>query len=957
MLNNKKQSGRKPLLKGASLLAAAAAAMTAAPGVAQAQDGDDEIVVTGTRIQVPGFSSNSPIATITAEAIDQQIPVNIEEVLRNQPQFASGNGSQVNNGGSGASTLDLRGLSEPRTLALINGNRMVGFAPSGLFDANIIPLGLLERVDVVTGGASAVYGSDAVAGVVNFILNDDFQGFEVRANHSENDLHDSGDTDSIEITMGSSFDDGRGNAALSVGWLNREAVYQINGPAALAPGASSTTTPTAFDTDIPFSVDNARGQIDANGNIVGFYQGFDFNGQNLYQQPQERWQATAIASYEINPNVEAYSRFSFMSQTAAPQIASSGTFGFSFDVPLNNPFLTDQAEAYLRSREPVIACPADPTLECVNVGLRWRAVEVGPRQYRYEYDTFQTLVGFRGDLGDTGWTYDIAGAHGESSLKRQQNNDISSDAVQQALYATDASTCLDPSNGCVPINIFNPSVPADPAGFRFVALNLQVQALQTQDYITGSIAGDLGDIRSPWASSPIGLSFGAEYRNETMDYQPDAASQAGVSPGFGQTLPVNGSFDVMEFFTEALVPLVEDAPLANSISLELGARSSDYSTSGRVNSYKYGLEWSPVEDLRLRAMFQRAVRAANINELFGPYTPGTGDLLVDPCAGVTLGSNADLYNLCVATGVPNPAALSQPTSGQINNFSGGNPDLDPESADTITVGFVFRPSGIPGLSITADYYDIEIVDAISIRPAYDILDGCYNAARNPTFDPNFADCQAILRNPSNGTMEGDLIYGVDQRTQNIGSVHVEGIDYSIAYTFDLGSWGEIAAALDGTHLLSTAYTPSDGGEIDCVGFYGKTCGLPSTISASVGGPVSEDRFVQSATWSMGDWELGYRWRFLSEVEIDPLTRANGEISGELDPDSLSIDNFNYLDLSAAWQATEALRVQAAVTNITGEEAPFVYTTTGPTTFNSGNTYPSTYDVLGRVFSVGVTARF
>lgn len=959
MSSKKTQDGqRKSLLAGVSVLAAAAAAMTATP--AFAQDGAEEeeaIVVTGTRIARPGFTSTSPISTVGAEEVALQAPVDVEELLRDQPQFSTGNGTNVNNGSSGAATLDLRGLSEPRTLPLIDGRRMVGFGPNGLFDVSAVPLSLLTRVDVVTGGASAVYGSDAIAGVVNFIMNDDFQGLEVSYNHAWNDLHDTGDQDDATITMGASFDDGRGNVALALNWLDRESVYQIKGPAALTPGASSTTTPSAFD----FAT-GPRQQVTATGELVDFYQGFDFNGQNLYQSPQQRWGATALARYELNENVEAYSRFLFQSSTSAPQLASSGTFGFSFEVPIDNPFLTTDFRNDLIANNPIVACSVVAAGDCATVGVRWRAVDVGPRAYSYEYDTFQTLFGLRGELG-SGWNWDVAYAYGESSLKRQQNNDVDSERIQQAFFASSTTECYDASNFCSPLNIFNPSLGISPESIAFIRLDLQVQSLTTQEYLTGSIAGDLGAIRSPFASSPIGVSFGAEYRNETSDYRPDAASQAGVSPGFGQTLPVSGAYDVMEFFGEALVPLVEDAPFADSINLELGYRTSDYSTSGRVESYKYGIDWAPVEDLRFRAMFQRAVRAASIAELFGPYTPGTGDLLVDPCAVGTPSTplTGDLYDLCLATGVPQAdldnGTLDQPTSGQINNFSGGNADLDPETADTITYGFVYRPSGpLSGLSVTVDYFDITVNDAISIRPAYDILDGCYNATRNTTMVDTFADCQLITRNP-NGSLEGDLIYGVNQQTQNIGEVHVEGIDYSVSYTFDIGAWGEIAASLDGTHLLDTSYSPSGGLVVDCLGYYGKTCGLPSTVSASVGGPVSEDRWVQRTTWTLGDWDLSYRWRHISGVEIDPLTSSFNEITDVLDPDSLSIDDYDYIDLAAAWQVNDILRLSANVTNVFDEEAPFVATETGPTVWNSGNTYPSTYDVLGRVFTLGATARF
>lgn len=948
----------KPLLLSSTLLGIAGLSY-AAPAFAQEPASKpaegDVVVVTGTRIAKEGYVSSSPITTIDAGDLERKQPVDVEEVLRAMPQFLPGNGGQVNNGSSGTSTLDLRGLTTPRTLPLIDGKRMVAFDPNGLFDVTAIPLSLLERVDVVTGGASAVYGSDAVAGVVNFILNDDFQGVQLDANYSITD-HGDGETENIQGTMGAGFDDGRGNVVLSLGYANKESVYQTRPPGSATPGSSFTTVPTA--TDAPGPLGDA--QFDDNGNLVPFYQGFDYNPQNLYQSPQKRWNAIALAKYSFNDSVEGYSRFIYARSTSAPQLASSGTFGFSFEVPLTNPFLSAQASNYFATNNTVAPCSNAAAGDCVTVPLYWRAVAVGPRQYQFQYDTFQGLVGFRGDF--MGWDWDIAAAHGETSLERQQNNDIDSNKVQQALFASSTSTCFDgpdgPIQGCSPLNLFLPSTPVTPEAAQFIALNLQVQSLTTQDYVTASASRDLGDFKSPWATSPIAVSFGAEYRMEESDYRPDAASQSGVSPGFGQTLPTKGSYDVSEYFGEAIIPIVEDMPFARAINAEVGFRHSDYSTSGGTDSYKYGADWAPVNGLRFRGMFQRAVRAANIAELFAPVTPGTGDLLVDPCANGTTGSplTGQLRDLCIATGVPTAAidnaTITQPTAGQVNAFFGGNPNLTPEKADTVTFGLVWQPDYVPGLAVTLDYYDISVDNAISIRPNYDIMDGCYSIARNPTMSATDADCQLIARNPASGKIQGDLIYGVQQVTQNIGEVHAEGIDYSVRYGFDLGQWGGLELALDGTHVLDSSYVPAPGGAtVDCVAHYGKQCGLPSTVSGSTGGPTPEDHFVQRTTWTFGDFDASLMWRYLSGSTVDPTQAA------DTDPRSASIGDYNYLDIAGSWQITDWAKLRLSITNITDEDAPFVVTETGSTPFNSGNTYPSTYDVLGRVFTVGVTTKF
>jgi len=952
----------KPLLLSTTLLGLMGSPLLlAAPALAQqAQppaEESDVIVITGTRIQREGLVSSSPVMTVGAEELELKQPVDVETVLRSMPQFAPGNGAQVNNGSAGVSTLDLRGLTTPRTLPLIDGKRMVGYDPKGLFDVTSVPIALLERVDVVTGGASAVYGSDAIAGVVNFILNDDFKGAQLDANYSITD-HGDGETENYQATVGAGFDDGRGNVVLSVGYLNREPVYQSRGPASLTPGASSTTTPAAIDSAV-----GVRTQISSAGNLVPFYQGFNFNPQNLYQSPQSRWNATALAKYELNDHVEAYGRFIFANSRSAPQLASTGTFGRTYSVPLNNPFLTTQAANYLAANNTVDTCAnlnpfsvSAPPGNCVNAGLRWRAADVGARQYVFAYETFQAMAGFRGDF--MGWDWDVAAAHGETALQRQQRNDIDSGRIQQALFATNTTTCFDTSNFCSPLNLFNPSIAANPASLDFIRLNLQVQSVTKQDYVTASATRDLGDFKSPWATSPIAVSVGAEYRLESSDYQPDSASASGISPGFGTTLPTTGEYDVSEGFGEAIIPLVEDMAFAKSINVELGYRTSDYSTSGSVESYKAGADWSPVDGLRFRGMFQRAVRAANISELFDPIVSGTGDLLVDPCANGAPATplTGQLAALCIATGVPSAritgGTLPQPTSGQINSFFGGNPNVTPEEADTTTFGAVWQPDFVPGLSLTVDYYDIEVNNAISIRPNYDILDGCYNSARNTTMSATNADCALIVRNTTVGNLEGDEVFGTVQVTRNIGAVHAEGIDYSVRYQWDLGAWGGIDAALDGTHVLDASYVPSPGGaNVDCVGSYGKQCGLPSTVSQSTGGPTPEDRFVQRTTWSFGDFDVSYLWRYLSGADVDATQAATTPAA------SSKIDAVSYIDLAASWQVTDWAKLKFSVTNVFDEEAPFVETATGSTSFNSGNTYPSTYDVLGRVFTVGVTTKF
>lgn len=956
--------GRSAL--GRNLLFTTAAFAAVFSGAALAQEtattpssGEDEIIVTGSRIPRPGFTSNSPISTISEAELDLQQPVDVEQVLRTLPQFSSGNSSSLNNGSSGTSTIDLRGLTTPRTLVLINGKRVVGFDPNGVVDVTAIPIALLERVDVVTGGASAVYGSDAMAGVVNFILKDDFLGAQVDADYSITGDND-GKREAYGVTLGADLDNGRGNVALHVGFLSQEEVHMDARPFGVFALDSDTGLPGGSETSNPTVIDTGSGRIQVRpGTPTGFgvpIQKFNFNPQNLYQGPQERWQSLATAQYDINSNIEAYARFIYASSTTAPALASTATFGFPFEIPLNNPFLSPEQRTFLAGDNIVSPCTVSAAGDCVTIGLRRRMTDLGPRQYQFDYDTFQALVGLRGNLTGAleNWSWDVTYAHGGNSLKRQQRNDIDANRIQQALFVTNATTCIDTSSGCAPINFFNPAVPMTAAALNFVRLDLQLQSETTQDYFTTNLTGDLGPIRSPLANSPIGVSFGTDWRRETSDFRPDAASASGASPGFGQTLPISGEYDVWETYGEALVPLIEDVPFVQAFNLELGYRRSDYSTSGTVETYKYGAEWQPIDDIRLRGMFQRAVRAANIAELFTPVTPGTGNLTSDPCATTVL-TSGPLYNLCLGTGAPagrlNAGTVPGPISGQINNFVGGNPTLDPEEADTVTLGFVAQPRFIDNLTVSLDYYDIKIANAIALRPASDIIAGCYSAARNPGANPNSADCRLVIRNTLSGDLSGALSFGVVQAFQNIAEIEVSGVDLAIAYRLDLDNAGALSFSFEGTHVMDTNYKPSPSSAvISCEGRYGQSCGLPSTATTAVGGPVHEYKWVQRTTWTMGPLDVSARWRHLSGVTLDAQT------TGIL-PAFQKIDAYDYIDLSAGWDINDIFRVNANVTNVLDKDPPIIGNDTGSTTFNSGNTYPGTYDVLGRVFTVGVSAKF
>lgn len=963
----------------------------------QSREEVQEIIVTGSRIVRQELTATSPIAVINEDTIRLNNPVTVEEVLRRSPQFAPAIGGQVNNGNVGAATLDLRNLGEERTLVLVDGKRFVPYDSQNIVDVNMIPASLLERVEVITGGASATYGSEAVAGVVNFILKKDFEGLEVNTLYGVTQEGD-GQRYGFDVTAGGNFGGGRGNVVVNVGYTKQDPVSQADRAFSriakndlLQPdGSFSADEATTLYSSFPGDDDFGCTQFDSSGALAPCVSVYNFNPPNLFQLPNQKWTATLLGNYEINDRVEFFTRGSFANSRTTTEIAPTATFFFPYTINTDNPFLSASARDRFtladqnECDEPVfdddfnlvgcdqLAATAGDGFTDVLLGRRLS--ELGARVSDFENTAYQFVGGLRGEWAEN-QRFEVFAQYGRTSRNQRFVNDARNDRVAQALVAgldgDDNAFCFNPADparapiaGCVPIDVFGPGR-LDAAGQDYIRANLTEINSVDQLVTGGSLNGSL-PLTVPLASTPVGYAVGVEYRREQGENRPDDLYREGLALGYGTSSDVDAEIDIREVFGEILVPVVQDARFARAINVEAGIRYAQYenstgSSSSDFNntSFKLGADWAPVDGLRFRAMFQRAVRAPNLREIGLPSTSSTGDLGFDPCEGANPLGNAALTQLCIDTGVP-PARIGSVVSiiaGQVNNFLGGNPDLRPEEADTWTVGFVLQPESVPGLTASVDWYRIKIEDGITQIAEQNVVNACYDPALNPGLDPDNEYCRRLRRSPVGGGFQGGTEVGVDVSLVNAAVETAEGIDFAVGYTIGLER-GELGFNLQATYTLEQAlqdasFLPNN----DCTALVGEICLRPR----------NEWVALLASSWRSGGLTLQLDTRYLSPVTkdtiiLDPL-RPDPDNPGEFigtDPANFAkpkINSYFRFDLRAQLDLNETWTLRATIDNLLDRDPPIVGDFYGGTAENSGSTYPSVYDALGRAFSVGVTARF
>ena len=967
------KSGAAPLVMGVALIAAPAFAQTAPAAPAATDNASSEIIVTGSLIRNPNISSVSPVSVIGKEEIQLRQVTQAEDILRTLPGAVPNIGSNVNNGNNGASYVDLRGLGSARNIVLLDGTRLTPSGTKGRVDLNNIPVALIERVDALTGGASTTYGADAVSGVVNFITKKNFAGVDLDIGSGITEEGD-GKKYHATLTIGGNFDDGKGNAVLSVGYDHADPVYQtrpyslygISSTSGKATGASATSTPTAVAFD---SGDFLQVSPDGSS-LVPQYVGFNFNPYNLFQVPFKRYNIYAAAHYEISDAIDVYTRGIFSRNTVSTIVAPSGIFGAGFTIPGQNPYLNASIRNTLCTEAGIaLGATCDNNAAIPLPAVYRRAVEVGPRIDEYTTDYFDYKAGFRGNITSK-FNYDVYGSYGESTNTQSRLNYVSTSRVQNALNATNTTTCSGGQTGCVPLNLLGPIGSITPAMASYIGgLNSTIAFRATLVQVHGIVSGELTQL--PWASSPVTIAAGVEYRKYSAKTSPDNLAQVPGELGGagGAILPLEGGYDVREAFGELNIPVVSDKPFFEELTMQAGIRQSWYhiKTTGSpkfsATTWKLGLAWTPVSALKVRGNYQRAVRAPNIDDLFLPVTTGLTNLTIDPCAGAAPTTNANLAAICRAQGASAAAVaagtIQNPSAGQANEFGGGNPNLKPEVADTYTIGIVLQPKAlVPNLTFTLDYYNIKINNAITTATPDDAIAACFgNITAASASSPA---CTLIRRNPASGRLSGDpaTTQGLFLPLTNAGRLATDGFDFSAAWRHEFGKV-RLGLNLDGNYTRHSYFRASLAGlNRDCVGYYSANC-------ASIQPKWS---WLQRTTVGYKGIDVSLLWRHISAVQYEPIlkplfigTIVNGNggksIYAGKSVNFNKIPSYNYFDMTARFKIGDHLELTTTVANMFDKDPPLVGGQAGATSYNAGNTYPSTYDSLGRRYSVGVRIKY
>lgn len=917
-------SGQPPSIMGDGAEGAQAAEPVA--------DGD-AIVVTGSRIERTDLTSTSPIITLTRDEILLDRALDIETLLTELPQSTGSFGATSNGADArGAATLDLRGLGQNRTLVLLNGTRAVPFGFRNSVDVNSIPAPLIERVEVLTGGASAVYGADAVAGVVNFILRDDFRGVEASAVYN---VSEQGDAQNygLNVTAGANFAGGRGNLTGYVGWSRREGLFkgardfaspEINDAGTFtgrSPGGNFTRSDGASVFDFGGML-GPRFAFDPEGGLTPIAQTGEFGALESLVQPAERLSGALFFNFRPSDAIELYGRAIAVRLDTQDQLTPVNV-STSFLVQRDNPFITPAMQSVLGgafdlTREGAIGGNA-AFLATVSRAFP----ELGIRGFDTARTSMQGQIGARGDVtrniswdvyAQYGRTKDDIIVLGEGILARLRQ------AANATVNAQGEAVCVDPSNGCVPANVFGPGA-IGPAAAAFIAAPLGQGRKRDQFVSAAALTGDTGDVLTLPAGA-IDFALGVEYREEKGSVYFDEAINRGEAFNQGTRPNFGGSFNVKEAFGEVRVPILAGLPFVERLEVEAAYRLSDYSTAGRVDAYKLGGSLGFNPSLRLRGAYQTVVRAPNIGELFG--APGSLALagVIDPCANpATSGASVEV---CSATGAP-LAPYAQDLTGALFLF-GGNPDLEPEKGRTYTVGTVLTPAFLPGFAMTADHYDIRIDNAIGAVLPQATLDTCYVVVRDAS-DPF---CSRISRGAT-----GQL-KAVDSSDVNVALLRVKGIDVGTRYGFALGGGRRLTLDYAGDIVISqTQKNGAAAATTECAGRFGATCGLETRRAL----PRYRHRF--SAGVSDGNSALRGTWRMLGAVEDDSPTLFAVE----------RIGSQHYFDLAASHRVTDVLTLVIGVDNLFDRRPPLAGTNAA-----DANTFPASYDVIGRRFGVSVTVR-
>ncbi|WP_374471203.1 TonB-dependent receptor domain-containing protein [Phenylobacterium sp.] len=967
-----------------SVILAAAAGASAQAQSSGNPDGEavSEVVVTGSRIARRDFVSESPIVTVGADRLERGGAVTPEGALNQLPQFtASATASSNLTSRGGQANANLRGLGQPRTLVLLDGRRLQPSNSDGSVDLNTIPDSLIENVEVITGGASAVYGSDAIAGVVNFRLKRNFDGLELKAQYGVTEEGD-GETLQLSSVLGGRFADDRGQAVLGLSYTDRKpvmmsdrdffrissasanlpegvirpdaanlptqaAVNAIFGRYGIAPGTVPRSNTLGFNSDgtLFSAASPALNFRDDLGNLVFTLNNTYFynTGQVYYLQlPLTRYSVFGRASYDVTSSVQAYAQAYFTSYEAETQVvapvAGGATAPRPLTIPYNNPFVPADVAALLASRPN----PTAPFLYSTRMN------EVGLRVQSNDWTVYQITLGAAGKLPVRDWTFDVFGTRGETRYQETNEGYPSLSALERLLNAPDGGRSLC-AGGYNPFGLRTLSV----ACHNYLARTIHTDTKLVQTNLQASVQGGL--LALP--AGELRFAAGAEYRRNSYDFSPDPLLVNLDLVNAQATSPSHGATEVGELYVELLAPLVRDQPLVQELNLDVAYRYSDYDSIGGVHTYKASLDWKPAGWLRVRGGYQRAIRAPNVGELFTAPTPSSEALgnpgaigVGDPCdvrsqyRSAAYAGSAQVRQLCLAQGVP--AALIdnyRNTNSRTNTASQGNLALREETADTYSVGAVLRPSfenpWLSRTSLSVDYYKITLEDAIGSVTGLLTVSKCFNAdGSNPTYDRSNYFCSQLARESASG-----LISVINTPVLNLGGYKTSGIDAQLDWRMPVADMGlgDLPGAVLANVLASYL--------IDY-----KIQNLPNSPFREFAGtmgnaqidPYADTRPTWKLTTTLG-YEVGPVAAFLQWRYIDGQSNAaNVGTTGS----TRGVKSRHYFDLSGRWAVRENLDLAMGVNNLMDESPPLFGVTPGTTSL-------STYDLIGRRYYARLTARF
>lgn len=915
----------------------------------------DEIVVTGTRVARAGFDAPTPTTVLGAEALEQRALPNVGEFLNEVPAFRPSQTPQTNPQnllGGGQNFADLRGLGSIRTLTLVNGRRYVPSSSTGQVDLNLIPTIMVDRIEAVTGGASAAWGSDAVAGVVNLIFNSTLRGIKGDVSYG---VTQEGDNETVRagVAVGDDFHDGRGHFVIGGEYYNAAGVGSYNdrewgrrweelvsysGARGNNPSrfyASGVTQNNQTYGGVILGPNAAAGrplygiQFGPGGTVLPFDYGdavgvnaVNYTGDGIYSRGQHtlvpeifREAVAGQFKYDLTPSVQAFAEINYASAGArfrTPQSRDSSLTAIV--IRRDNPFLP-AAVASIMDANGIASFPIGRAND-----------DFGPTNAENFNTTTRFATGLSGDLG-RGWAWDAYYQFGRNisdstieNLRISQNFAYAIDAIRDSV--TGQAICRDAvarAQGCVPINLIGQGSPSAAAidythGTQFYRVKLE------QTVFAANITGEPF---STWAG-PVSVAAGVEHRSdETTAISDELAANGRFT--FSNPRPFSGDLSVKEVYAETVVPLAVDAPFAKALDLNAAIRYTDYSTSGGVTTWKVGGSYEPFSDLRFRATRSRDIRAPNASELFA--TTSSITTIRNPWTGVT---------------------------EQTTVVFSPSPSLKPEEADTLTIGAVVSPSVVPGLRFSVDYYDIDIAGAISSFTAQAVADNCYGeiAGSGPGFFCGFVN--------RTGTGSATAVRAVDVQLLNVASLQARGVDFEIGYRMPFRS-GNLNTRLFGTYTqdlifddgTGTKPTYNSAGVIQTLGGVINRAGqVGGFTSGQNNGATNAPEWVLNASVNYSDDRLSatIQGRYVGGGSIDnALVGPDHPDYNPASPISIAdnkVDSRFYVNLSGSYRLSASAEVYGAVNNVANTEPPF------PSTAVAG-----LYDRIGRSYSLGLRVKY